>query len=221
MANKATAKLSRDALTTLKDTLTFLGMDPEDEEVTTLVKNNIILMINAASSYIETQTGRKFRKQERTERYMGTGSQKLVLSYYPVKTISMIRDISSGEIIGEDSYYLENEGKSGILHKDDGWPGRGYPSGLANDVSVLKKSIEVTYTAGYILPKDETGKEPSDLPYDIQYAIWMMIQQQWNTLVNGGEGLAAFSISDVSWTFDKTTSPIVTDMVNKYMRWDI
>lgn len=221
MASKATVKLDCNALTTLEDALTFLGMDSEDEEVTTLVKDNISLMINAASSYIETQTGRKFRKKERTERYTGTGSQKLVLNHYPIKSISMIRDISSGKIIGENDYYLENEGENGILHKDDGWPGRGYPSGLAGDVNMLKKSIEVTYTAGYVLPKDGTRNEPADLPYDIQYAIWIMIQQQWNLLVNGAGGLSAFSISDVSWTFDKTTNPVVVDMINKYMRWEV
>lgn len=221
MASKATVKLGSNALTTLEDTLTFLGMDPEGEEVTTIVKNNISLMINAASSYIETQTGRKFQKKERTERYTGNGSQKLVLNHYPIKSIGIIRDISSGEIIGENAYCLENEGESGILHKDDGWPGRGYASGLANDINVLKKSIEITYTAGYVLPKDGTRNEPSDLPSDIQYAIWIMIQQQWNLLVNGAGGLSAFSISDVSWTFDKTTNPVVIDIINKYMRWEV
>lgn len=89
------------------------------------------------------------------------------------------------------------------------------------DVNTFKKSIEVTYTAGYVLPKDGTKKEPADLPYDIQYAVWSMVQQQWSLLTSGASGLSAFSISDVSWTFDKTTSQVVTDMIKKYMRWEI
>ncbi len=221
MKARETLKLSGNALTTVKDTLIFLGMDPDGEECTALVRNNIVMMINAASAYVETQTGREFGRKERRERYEGTGSQKLILNHYPIRGISMIKDISSGGLIKESDYYLEEEGKSGILHKDDGWPGRGYPSGLANDVNTFKKSIEVIYTSGYILPKDGTCKEPSDLPYDIQYAVWTMIQQQWNLLASGGGGLSAFSISDVSWTFDNTESPVVTEMVNKYKRWSV
>lgn len=221
MKAKETMKLSSNALTTLKDTLIFLGMDPDSEEVTASVKNNIAILINAASAYIETQTGREFGRRQRTEKYTGTGSQKLILNHYPIKEIKQIRDVDSGEVIEANAYYLEAEGKNGILHKDDGWPGRGYPGGLANDVNAFKKSIEVTYTAGYILPKDGTCKEPSDLPYDIQYAVWTMIQQKWSISASGADGLSAFSISDVSWTFDKTTSPVVVDAVNKYMRWSI
>lgn len=221
MKARETLKLSGNALTTVKDTLIFLGMDPDGEEATAAVRNNIVIMINAASAYMETQTGREFGRKERRERYKGTGSQKLILNHYPIREISMIKDISSGVPIEESDYYLEDEGKNGILHKDDGWPGRGYPSGLANDVNVYKKSIEVTYTSGYILPKDGTCREPSDLPYDIQYAVWNMIEQQWNLLAGGGGGLSAFSISDVSWTFDNTASPAIADTVNKYTRWSL
>ena len=49
--------------------------------------------------------------------------------------------------------------------------------------------------------------------------VWQMIQQQWGLAQYGANGLAAFSISDVSWTFDKETSSQVQDVISKYMRW--
>ncbi len=217
---KPTVPLEGTALTTLENTLQFLGMDAEDEAVDVQVVNNIVLIINAASAYIEGQTGRKFGRREYTERYEGTGSQRLLLNNYPVKKIKEIKDLSAGMIIGKGTYYLENNGESGIVYRDGGWAKSGYPSGLANDLTVVKKSLSVKYIAGYILPKDGTEENLSDLPYDLQYAVWMMVQQQWNLLVNGAGGLSAFSISDVSWTFDRSASPMVIDVVNKYKRWE-
>ena len=46
-----------------------------------------------------------------------------------------------------------------------------------------------------------------------------MVQQQWNLANNGANGLAAFSISDVSWTFDHALSEQVQAVINQYMRW--
>lgn len=57
---KPTVKLCADALTTMEDTMGFLGMEPEDGEAGMQTMNNIVLIINAASAYIEKQAGRHF-----------------------------------------------------------------------------------------------------------------------------------------------------------------
>ncbi len=217
---RPSAKLSENALTTLGDTLVFLGIEAGDEGVDTLAMDNIIFCINAFSGYIETQTGRKFGRRKYQERYEGTGGQKLILNHYPVKRIYSIKDLACGGNIGKDEYWLEDGGESGIVCRDGVWTKSGPPSGLANDLAMARKSIAVSYMAGYILPKDGTEGEPSDLPYDLQHAVWAMVQQQWGLMASGAVGLASFSISDVSWTFDKTTGIMVTDIVSKYRRWD-
>ncbi len=217
---KPTVNLSAAALTTLEDTLDFLGMDPKTGDVDVQAMNNIVRAINAASEYIERQAGRNFARREYRERYEGTGSGHLVLDNYPVKKIKEIKDLYTGKTVRKEEYYLENDGKSGIVYRDSGWARTGYVSGLANDLTAVRKSISVKYVAGYILPKDATEEMPSDLPYDLQYAVWLMIQQQWSLMASGAGGLSAFSISDVSWTFDKTTNPMVLDVVNKYKRWE-
>lgn len=215
-----TAKLGENALTTLEDTMTFLGIEASDEGVDALAMDNIIFCINAASGYIEKQTGRKFGRRKYQERHEGTGGQKLVLGHYPVKKIFSIKDLASGGNIGKGEYWMEDEGELGIVYRDGGWPKAGYPSGLANDMAMARKNIAVSYMAGYILPKDGTEEAPSDLPYDLQHAVWSMVQQQWSLLASGAGGLSAFGISDVSWTFDKTPSPMLSDIISRYRRWD-
>lgn len=68
-------QLRENALTTLDDMLEFMGMDAETAPDT--VKNNITRLINAASSYIEAVTGRKFRKQKYVEKHFASGYQEL------------------------------------------------------------------------------------------------------------------------------------------------
>ncbi len=217
---KPTVKLCADALTTMEDTMGFLGMEPEDGEAGMQTMNNIVLIINAASAYIEKQAGRHFGRREYSERYEGTGRHSLLLDNYPVRKVKEIKDLSTGKVVRKEEYYLENSGEFGIVYRETGWAMQGRPSGLANDLTAVRKNISVRYVAGYILPKDGTEETPSDLPYDIQYAVWLMVQQQWSLQANGSGGLSAFSISDVSWTFDRTVNPVVTDVVNKYIRWE-
>ena len=57
-SNVPTVRLADNAMTTLADTLERLGID--EAEATTAVKNNVIRLINAASAWVETITGRKF-----------------------------------------------------------------------------------------------------------------------------------------------------------------
>ena len=79
--------------------------------------------------------------------------------------------------------------------------------------------IEVQYVAGYILPKDATEDHPATLPADLEAIVWYMIAQQWAIIENDAAGLSAFSISDVSWTFDKNISETWQSVISKYQRW--
>ena len=207
--------LADNAMTTLEDLMGFLGM-PEADDAT---KNNLERLINAASGYIEKMTGRKFARKKYVENHHPTGYQELCLKQYPIRSVASVVDTDCGQIMNPDSYSYEDTGETGVLYRDAGWWLRGYVSGLANDMTFIKRYLCVTYEAGYIMPKDGTEENPSDLPYDLQYIVWQMVQQQWNLASNGANGLSAFSISDVSWTFDKELSTQVQNVIDKYMRW--
>ena len=110
-------------------------------------------------------------------------------------------------------------GDVGVLYRDEGWVFRGYIGGLANDYTAPRRYLEVKFTAGYVLPKDATEDEPSDLPEDIVAIVWGIAEQEFSILRNGAQGLAAFSISDVSWTFDKEPRASWMETLAHYMRW--
>lgn len=209
------AKLEKNAFSTLEDTMVYMGIDPV--KVAIKEKNKLIYLLNAASAYIETQTQRKFGLAKYVEKHYGSGSQRLCLQQYPIKTIDSVLDMENHVVIG--GYDLQDDGDCGILFRETGWPVRGYSSGLSGDYAMEKKYIEVTYTAGYILPKDSSDESPSDFPYDLQAAVWDIVQQQWTLSKNGAKGLQSFSISDVSWTFDKEPSKQVMSVIEHYRRW--
>ncbi|WP_347564075.1 hypothetical protein [Flavonifractor plautii] len=217
MANEPTVKLAANAMTTLEDTMERLGIPPEAAD--TAVKNNIIRLINSASAWIETITGRKFGKATYTHRYVAPGTQELVLTQYPIRTVEYVRDTEHGVSIDPSSYDFTMTGDVGVLYRDEGWVFRGYIGGLANDYTAPRRYLEVKFTAGYVLPKDATEDEPSDLPEDIVAIVWGIAEQEFSILRNGAQGLAAFSISDVSWTFDKEPRASWMETLAHYMRW--
>src|SRR5699024_1208964 len=151
-------------------TMERLGIPAEAAD--TAVKNNIIRLINSASAWIETMTGRKFGKATYTHRYVAPGAQELVLTQYPIRSVEYVKDTDTGQNIDPDSYDFTMTGDVGVLYRDAGWIFRGYIGGLANDYLAPKRYLEVKFTAGYVLPKDATEDEPSDLPADIIAIVW-------------------------------------------------
>ena len=157
MENEPTVKLASNAMTTLEDTMERLGIPPEAAD--TAVKNNIIRLINSASAWIETITGRKFGKATYTHRYVAPGAQELVLTQYPIRAVEYVRDTENGVDIAPGSYDFTMTGDVGVLYRDEGWVFRGYVGGLANDYIAPRRYLEVKFTAGYVLPKDATEDE--------------------------------------------------------------
>lgn len=216
MADTVTEVLEKNALTTLETMLDFLGLSGNEDPV---IQNTVTRLINSASAYIESMTGRQFAKQEYIETHSAGGGQELCLDQYPIIAVSEIIDTASDQKVTAESYDHLMDGKIGVIYRDRGWIERGYRGGLANDIMLRSRYLKVCYVAGYILPKDATKEEPATLPYDLQSAVWQMVQQQWTLAANGATGLAAFSISDISWTFDKTLPAQVTEIIQRYMRW--
>ena len=123
----------------------------------------------------------------------------------------------TGETITD--FDFNETGEIGVLFREDGWTYRGHIGGLAYDYIAPRKYLEVQYVAGYILPKDATEDHPATLPADLEAIVWYMIAQQWAIIENDAAGLSAFSISDVSWTFDKNISETWQSVISKYQRW--
>lgn len=212
-----TVRLAPNALTTLEAVMEQIGVEKETASVA--VMNNVARLINAASAWLETIIGRKLGRAEYTQRYAASGSQELVLQQWPIRAVEYVRDTLNGADIIAESYDITMSGDVGIIFRDTGWLFLGYVGGLANDFTAARHYLEVKYTAGYILPKDATEDEPADLPADLEGVIWGIVEQEFSIKRNGAQGLSAFSISDVSWTFDKEPRQSWLETINRYMRW--
>ena len=105
-----------------------------------------------------------------------------------------------------------------MIYRDEGWLKAGYRRGLAYDIVAPKRIIEVKYTAGYVLPKDATKRNPQTLPADLEGLLWDMVSQVYTNLQNGSQGLSSFTISDVTWVFDKAQNSEWMQLINLYRR---
>lgn len=192
----------------------MLGLAGAEDEQTDLI---IEMLINKASSWIERMSGRHLGRQSYHQWYKADGSQELVLDEYPIISIESIKE--DGRLVSPEMYDFGQTGHIGVVYRDDGWLKAGWRSGLAFDIVALKRVIEVRYTAGYVLPKDATEDDPQTLPADLEGLVWDMVAQAYASLQNGSQGLSSFSISDVSWKFDKETNPEWVRLVNLYRRY--
>lgn len=208
--------LAPNALTTLADMKNMLGISPDDEDEQR--DTIIVMLINSVSAWIERMTGRNLGKQTYTQEYVASGAQELVLLQWPIISVEYVMDKKAGDVIPAREYDFNVTGEIGVLYKDNGWPLRGYRGGLAYDVYAPMRCLEVKYTAGYVLPKDATKNDPCTLPYDLQGIVWGAVMQEFSVMQNGAQGLSAFSISDVSWTFDKNPRQEWLNTIRYYTR---
>lgn len=213
MANTIT--LRENALTTLDAMKTYIGiaLDDVDEQR----DNTLMQLINAASAWLETKLGRKLGRQTYTENKVAPGTQRLTLEQYPIISITSVTDTTTDAAV--EDYDFSDEGEIGVVFREDGWTYRGHIGGLSYDFIAPRRYLQVIYTAGYVLPKDATADDPATLPADLEAIIWNMVAQQWAIAENDAAGLSAFSISDVSWTFDKNISQTWQDVISLYRRW--
>ncbi|MEG1562529.1 MAG: hypothetical protein RR365_02190 [Bacteroides sp.] len=177
----------------------------------------VTLLINRVSSWIERQTGRRLGKQSYHQWYDADGQQELVTVDYPIISVEYVKE--NGKEIDPNRYDYSQTGNVGVIYRDDGWLKAGYRRGLANDVIAAKRVIEVSYTAGYVLPKDATTSNPQTLPADLEGLLWDVVSQSYTNLQNGSQGLSSFSISDVTWNFDKSHRAEWNQVINLYKRY--
>lgn len=206
--------LANNALTTLDRMKLMLSLDDETDERTCAL---IELLINKASSWVERQVGRPLGKNTYREFYEADGQQELVTLKYPIISVDYIKE--AGRIIPSELYDYGQTANIGVIYRDDGWLRAGYRRGLANDIVETRRNIEVRYTAGYVLPKDATDEDPQTLPADLEGLVWDMVSQAYTNMINGSQGLKSFSISDVTWTFDKSTPDAWLQLVSLYRRY--
>ncbi len=206
--------LAANALTTLERMKLMLGLSGVADE---RIDEIITLLINKASAWIERQTGRHLGRQSYRQWYKADGQQELVTDEYPIISVEYIKE--AGKLVDPNLYDFGQTGNIGVIYRDDGWLRASYRAGLAFDSIATKRNIEVSYTAGYVLPKDATEDDPQTLPADLEGLIWEIVGQAYTNLQNGSLGLSSFTISDVVWVFDKGSKSEWSQLINLYRRY--
>lgn len=186
--------IADNALMTLADLKSLSGIDSAD----TSNDGKLQFLINAASQEIENVLGRKLKKAQYTERMKGNNRMTIQVKNYPLLEIESIK--INGSAVNESDYSFN---ASGIIEGFRPWWSTGLTTGISNLTVQRSNNIEIAYTAGYVLPKDATTLEPRTLPYDLELAAFRMINGLAALTEQGIDGLKSFSISDISWTWDK------------------
>lgn len=150
--------------------------------------------INAITDAVEQYCGRRFRQTTYTDEvYERRHGPELPLRQYPIVSVSAVSIGGAAIAAGsrDDQYSVRAE--EGILWRRLGW-------GDYWRIAPPQRDVLVTYTAGYILPKDEAPGTPRTLPHDLEDAVAELVLARYKR--RGQVGLAAESTPDgVSQTF--------------------
>jgi len=146
---------------------------------------DIVGALQAATAVIERETKRSFEKKVYRQVIDGSGTQHIQLRNYPIHEVTKL--LVCDKSIDSNSYTIESE--YGMLFKRSGWP-------------CGARLIEVEYLAGYVLPSDEQGAEPSTLPKNIELACALFAQ-----ILLRNPGVKSERVGDISVTYEDGELP--------------
>lgn len=167
--------------------------------------SNILLGVSAA---IEQYCNRKFGFAEFTDTFIDVGAQSLFTRNYPIVEVTEIKlgkhIIDSDALIENDELIIEPE--SGELLKTTGWD---------SDL------IRITYTAGYLLPSDESGEESGggteSLPADIELAAIRMSARIYERRT--AEGVGSASPGSFSANYNSQLDEDIKDILASHRKY--
>ncbi len=199
------ASLSPHALTTLEAVKEELGIDAGDASN----DNYLVRLVNSVSDAIERYCDRHFEKASLTEKVAGQGSQRVLLSRTPILSVTSVT--LSGSVLASSDYEVEAE--AGMLFRASGWPWSAMrrPDIVQDQYPGSEtRNIEVAYTGGYVLPKDENpAANPPvvrTLPYDLEEACIATVKT-WFRAKGADLNRTSRRLIDVGDTWDRRALP--------------
>ncbi len=212
--------LADTALTTVALASSFAGVATLVDDDTTIFES----LINAVSASISSYCGRIFGRStglpEYTETLSASNRQLLLLSQWPISSITSIT--SDGYLLVLDTdYRCDPQDKArGEVYRENGWKGLSIVTGLTQNVVATERNIVAVYKGGYILPADAsfTPSLVTGLPFDIVETANNLVAIKYWSRKRQGFGLSSLKEGGVSYSFIMA-SPEVTDVLNRYKRW--
>ena len=176
--------------------------------------------IQQASDYIETYTGRTFAKETIEETFQSRGSRKLMVSKYPLVSISYIEQ--DGTSIASTSYEIDNA-ETGVIWRESGFA----HTVLSNEYITLqptrdgRRDWKVRYVAGYDMP-GTTGVD-RDFPHDLERACIDMVKT-WFLTKTADPLVQRHQTGDASETrfaISRGLPPAVLNVLNSWRKLDL
>jgi hypothetical protein len=162
-------------------------LPPQGQSVEDVMRAELAL--EAASEAVRGYCRRQFDYAERTTRLDGSGTDALPLPESPIVDLGEIAVFESTNGITESSTVVDNliyqDTEAGLLLVNDHcWP-------------IGRRNVEVTYSAGYLLPGDNATYDPAPtpVPEDLRAAVVMVAGRMFSEAV---ETSAAVSTSTSS-----------------------
>jgi hypothetical protein len=170
----------------------------------------IELLVNRASARISAFLGRDLSRKTYTEKLSGDNRQMLILQGWPIASITSVK-IDDVPLVLNTDYRLDDQDKrSGMVYKENGWFTRPLVSGLTLDVQAAARGIDIVYIAGYYLPADVTSP-PNDphyvagadgsLPLEIQGIVDELVADAWGKIQRKAYGLDSYKEGGISFGF--------------------
>lgn len=182
---------SQGDLTTLSQVKTFLTITDTDSD--SILQN----LITGTSQFILQYINRNFFLQNYTEYHSGNGNPEIVVSEWPVTAVASLYDDTSrlytaSTLIATTDYVWWEDGR---IELDRGLR-----------FAIGRKNIQVTYAAGY---------DPSDIPMDLQMAVWKIVAL---TFKDSSTGLAAPETINLLNMIQQFRNSEVLGILNNYRK---
>jgi hypothetical protein len=214
------------ALTTIADVKTLAGISDTSQDA------RLELLINATSMFINNYCQRTFKRTTYTnEEYSPSNRQLLILRNYPIVSVTTLTVDDTLQVQGTDYIVTPEYSKSGMLYRAYGWTGRTIDREyLTLDPVAMKRTVKVTYIAGYYLPADVGYVQGADtaLPADLSYACNLMVLSAYiQARKNNFDGLTSMSENGLSYAWGNLEnaknnqsglSSNVAGILNKYKK---
>ena len=192
-------------------------------------------LISEVSAAVESYCGRSFGRATTTDKLPGYGTPILKLGRYPLVTIGAV--LLDGVAVPQEAWATTPEpddAAAGLLVNiiaTWAWTADVTSSAAPEQhPGRERKAYSVTYTAGYVLPKDASPPTtPRTLPYDLERAVLLTCVSEYRSrgrnLSIASESLLSASVSYVQpGATDKgAESGIIPDaaaiILDRYKRW--
>ena len=177
-------------------------------------------LINAASSQAERRLSRKFGLATLDEFYAPPGRQLIILRQWPLRTVISVA-VDGNELEEDVDYsFSEKEADCGFLYREQGWSGSSLIGYMTGDPVGASRSIEIKYTAGYLLPGDAGYSEggATALPLEISDAIDQLVAIRYFSRARQGYGIGNLKEGGASYQFNAEIPDSIAKVLDRYKR---